>query len=267
MFRMTTLMRAAAEPVIKVAQKGAVVTLTINRPDQLNALNADVVNALVDELLKYDTDPSCSAFIITGAGRAFIAGADIKMMQDKTFVDYLQHNDFGRLPLINNVSKPIIAAVNGFCLGGGCELAMMCDILIASEKAKFGQPEISLGTVPGFGGTQRLPRAIGKSKAMEWILTGDIYSAAEADKAGLVTRVVKPEELMPTAMKIAETIAKRSQLTVRMAKMAVNAAENMPLHQGLEYERFLFIGTFATKDRKEGMSAFVEKRDAKFTNE
>lgn len=267
MFGASPLVRAAVEPAVKAAQTGAVVTLTINRPEQLNALNKDVVNTLVDELLKYDADPSCSALIITGAGRAFVAGADIKMMQDKTFVDYLKHNDFGRLPLLNTVSKPIIAAVNGFCLGGGCELAMMCDIIIASEKAKFGQPEINLGTIPGFGGTQRLPRAVGKAKAMEWILTGDLYTAAEADHAGLVSRVVKHDDLMPTAMRIAETIAKRSQLTVKMAKMAVNAADNTALKQGLEYESFVFDATFATKDRKEGMTAFVEKRDAMFTNE
>lgn len=256
-----------AEPVIKVAQTGRVVTLTINRPDSLNAMNGEVADGIVKELYKYDKDSSCSVFIITGAGRAFVAGADIKMMKDSTFVHQMNRNEFTKLRYMTEIRKPIIAAVNGFCLGGGCELAMMCDILIASEKAKFGLPEINLGTIPGVGGTQRLTRAIGKAKAMEWILTGHTYTAEEADRAGLVTRVVKHDELMPTAMQIAETLAKKSQVTAQLAKRAILASENVTLQQGMNIEEMIFISTFATKDRVEGMTAFVEKRDPIFTDE
>lgn len=264
MFRFCVPLRSA---VIKTAQTGKVMTLTINRPESLNALNREVVEGIIENLLKFNKDPSVSAFILTGEGRAFVAGADIKAMKEKNFVDYVKDNDFQALDYLPQVTKPIIAAVNGFALGGGCELAMACDIIIASEKAKFGQPEINLGTIPGLGGTQRLTRAIGKARAMEWVLTGQVYTAAEAERAGLVSRVVKHEELMPTAIKTAEIIASKSQVTTLFAKQAVNAALETSLQEGLRLERTLFNATFATADRKEGMTAFAEKREPSFKNE
>lgn len=267
MLRFSHIVRCASQqPVVKAHQLGRVVTLTINRPSQLNALNKAVVDNLLKHLEHYDADPSCSAFIVTGEGRAFVAGADIKMMKDRTLSDNVMNDDFGSLRRMVHINKPIIAAVNGFALGGGCELAMSCDIILASEKAKFGQPEITLGTIPGLGGTQRLTRMIGKARAMEWVLTGGIYTAAEAERAGLVSRVVKHEELLPTAMSMAETISKYSQLTAKLAKKSVNASLETTLQQGLEYEKMIFDATFATHDRKEGMEAFVEKRPPNFTN-
>ncbi|KAH9598929.1 Enoyl-CoA hydratase/isomerase [Trypanosoma melophagium] len=266
MFCYSLFLRQAVEPLVKSAQKGAVVTLTLNRPKQLNAMNAELSDALADYLKKCDSDPSVSVMIITGTGRAFVAGADIKMMADKGFVDFYKNNMFKSLDVIASTTKPIIAAVNGFALGGGCELAMACDIIIASEKAVFGQPEIKIGTIPGLGGTQRLTRLIGKSKAMEWVLTGEPYSAAEAQSAGLVSRVVKHEELLPTAMSIAEKIAQNSQVTVGLAKDCVNKALETTLTQGLAYEKRTFQATFATADQKEGMHAFVEKRKPNFKN-
>ncbi|CAJ1029900.1 Enoyl-CoA hydratase/isomerase, putative [Leishmania lindenbergi] len=266
MYRYSRLIRCAAQPVVKTLQVGHVVTLTINRPAQLNALNRAVSESLMENLEKYDKDPSCSAFIITGEGRAFVAGADIKSMKDRTFSEGVQSNDFSALTRMNTISKPIIAAVNGFALGGGCELAMSCDIIIASEGAKFGQPEIKLATIPGLGGTQRLTRMIGKARAMEWVLLGNTYTAAEAERAGLVSCVVKHEELMPTAMKMANTIASYSQVAVKLAKMAVNQSQETSLAAGLAYESMIFNSTFATHDRKEGMTAFVEKRAPQFRN-
>lgn len=266
MLRFSVLLRCAAEPVVLAAQTGRVVTLTLNRPTQLNALNQAVSDSLMAHLEKFDRDPSCSVFIITGAGRAFVAGADIKRMQKRTFSEGVMCDDLNALNRMGRISKPIIAAVNGFALGGGCELAMSCDIILASEKAKFGQPEITLGTVPGLGGTQRLPRLIGKARAMEWVLTGAIYTAAEAERAGLVSRVVKHEELMSTALAMAEKIAGFSQLTTKLAKMCVNASQETTQQMGLNYEHMMFSSTFATHDCKEGMTAFVEKREAKFEN-
>ncbi|KAG5490323.1 hypothetical protein JKF63_00443 [Porcisia hertigi] len=266
MFRYSPLIRCGAQPVVKVLQVGQVVTLTINRPSQLNALNRAVSESLMENLEKYDRDSSCSAFIITGEGRAFVAGADIKSMKDRTFSESVMSNDLYALTRIGTIGKPIIAAVNGVALGGGCELAMSCDVLIASEEAKFGQPEIKLATIPGLGGTQRLTRMIGKARAMEWVLTGNMYTAAEAERAGLVSRVVKHEELMPTAMKMAEKIAGFSQIAVKLAKMAVNESQETSLAAGLAYESMLFNSTFSTQDRKEGMTAFVEKRAPHFQN-
>lgn len=241
-------------------------TLTLNRPKQLNALNADLVNELADNLVKYDADPSLSVAIITGEGRAFVAGADIKAMSSKGFVDLYKNNMFRGLEVVASTRKPTIAAVNGFALGGGCELAMCCDIIVASEKAVFGQPEVGLGTIPGLGGTQRLTRLIGKSKAMEWVLTGDQYTAAEAERIGLVSRVVKHEDLLPSAIAIAEKIAVHSQVAVSLAKDCVNKALEMPLAQGMSYEQRTFQATFATMDQKEGMGAFIEKRKPNFQN-
>lgn len=185
-------------------------------------------------------------------------------MASQTFSDVYKNDLFGELDVITRAKKPIIAAVNGFALGGGCELAMMCDIILASENAKFGQPEVKIGTIPGIGGSQRLTRAIGKSKAMEWILTGDMYTAAEAEKSGLVSRVVKPEELMDEALKLANKIASYSQPIVQLAKETVNRAFESSLKEGLNFEKRAFQSTFATYDQKEGMKAFVEKREPKF---
>ncbi|ORC93458.1 putative enoyl-CoA hydratase, mitochondrial precursor [Trypanosoma theileri] len=266
MFRYSLFFRHAAEPLVKSAQKGAVMTLTLNRPKQLNAINAELSDELLNNLRKCDSDPSVSVVIITGEGRAFVAGADIKMMANQGFVDFYKNNMFKSVYAITTTRKPIIAAVNGFALGGGCELAMSCDIIVASEKAIFGQPEIKVGTIPGLGGTQRLTRLIGKSKAMEWVLTGEQYSAEEAEKAGLVSRVVKHEELLPTAISIAEKIAQNSQVTVGLAKDCVNRALETTLSEGLAYEKRTFEATFATADQKEGMHAFVEKRKPNFKN-
>ncbi|RNF26532.1 enoyl-CoA hydratase, mitochondrial precursor [Trypanosoma conorhini] len=266
MLRKSLFLLNSMDPLVKCARQGAVVTLTLNRPKQLNALNYDLSNALAENLLNCDADPSVSVVILTGEGRAFVAGADIKAMANQTFVEFYTRNMLQGLEMVANARKPVIAAVNGLALGGGCELAMMCDIIIASEKAIFGQPEVKLGTIPGAGGTQRLPRLIGKSKAMEWLLTGDQYTAEEAERAGLVSRVVKHEALLPTATAIAEKIALNSTLTVSLVKECVNKALETTLAQGLAYENRTFQATFATADQKEGMSAFLEKRKPNFLN-
>lgn len=268
MLRFSTLLRcAAAEPVVLFEQKGKVGLITLNRPKALNALNRELSEAMVSTLLKYDKDPSIHCFVLTGAGRAFIAGADIKMMKDMGFADWHNDNAFAVLEKIREVRKPIVAACNGFTLGGGCEVAMMCDFIIASDKAVFGQPEIKLGVIPGIGGTQRLTRAIGKAKAMDWVLTGENHSAEEAERAGLVSRVVKHEELIPTAMKVAETIASYSTVATIIAKDTVNKSQESSLTEGLAYELRSFHAIFATKDQKEGMNAFAEKRAPVFKNE
>ncbi|EKF32952.1 enoyl-CoA hydratase, mitochondrial precursor, putative [Trypanosoma cruzi marinkellei] len=266
MLRKSLFLFNSMDPIVKYVQKGAVVTLTLNRPKQLNALNAELTNALSENLLKCDADPSVSVVIITGEGRSFVAGADIKAMANQTFVEFYKHNMLRGLDTVATVRKPIIAAVNGFALGGGCELAMSCDIVVASEKAIFGQPEIKIGTIPGAGGTQRLTRLIGKSKAMEWILTGEQYTAEEAERAGLVARVVRHEELLPTVSAMAEKIAMNSPVAVSLAKDCINKALETTLAQGLAYEQRTFQATFATDDQKEGMAAFVEKRKPNFKN-
>lgn len=257
---------AGAEPLVKIAQNGSVVTLTMNRPKALNALNVEISKELADALQKYDADSSVGAFVLTGEGRAFVAGADIKMMAPLSFADWHGNDLFKDLEKIRSVKKPIIAAVNGFALGGGCELAMLCDMIIASDKAVFGQPEIKLGTIPGLGGTQRLTSLIGKAKAMEWVLTGNQYSAEEAERAGLVSRVVKHEDLMKVAHEIAATIASYSHVTASIAKDCVNKNLEMSLADALTYEKRSFHATFATKDQKEGMNAFIEKRKPAFSN-
>ncbi len=236
--------------------------IRLNRPQQLNALNAQLMEELATALEAFDREPGVGCIVITGDERAFAAGADIKEMAGATAVDMLAHDNISRWDRIKRIKKPIIAAVSGWCLGGGCEMAMACDIIIASESALFGQPEINIGVMPGAGGTQRLTRAIGKSKAMEMVLTGRTMPAREAERAGLVSRVVPVEVYLDEALSLARTIAGKAPIAVRLAKEAVNKVYETPLADGLDYERRLFYFLFATEDQKEGMQAFVEKRSA-----
>ncbi|RNA44480.1 putative enoyl- mitochondrial [Brachionus plicatilis] len=224
------------------------------------------MSELEQAVKKFDSDPSIGCMILTGSNRAFAAGADIKEMQNKSFSEVCKGNFLSNWTALAESKTPIVAAVNGFALGGGCEIAMMCDIIIAGEKAEFGQPEIVIGTIPGAGGTQRLTRVVGKSKAMEMVLTGNRISAKDAQLYGLVSAVHPVESLVDEAIKLAENITKHSKLTVQLAKEAVNSAYETTLDQGINHERRLFHATFATHDRKEGMSAFVEKRKPNFTD-
>lgn len=243
------------------AEVAGVAVVTLDRPEVLNALDSETMRQLVEALERLDADESCRCVVITGAGeRAFAAGADIREMSDATPVSLTLANSFARWERIRRVRVPIIAAVRGFALGGGCELAMACDILIASDDAVFGQPEIKIGVIPGAGGTQRLTRALGKAKAMELILTGRNLSAQEAEAHGLVTRVVAREETVPAALALAREIASMPLLAVRAAKEAVNRAFELSLEAGLEFERRNFFLLFSSDDQKEGMRAFVEKR-------
>lgn len=268
MLRLTIMRRCAAPPLVKLSTPApGVALLTLNRPSALNALNDPLAEAILANLKQCEADKSIGAIILTGEGKAFVAGADIRMMQPLDYSKVYKNDLFAALSRVPEIRKPLIAAVNGFCLGGGCELAMMCDIIYASEKAVFGQPEIKLGTIPGLGGTQRLTRLIGKSRAMEWCLTGDQYSAEEAYRAGLVARVFKPEELITKAVEQAAKIAAMSQITAMIAKEAVNRSLETTLETGMAFEKRCFQSTFATADRKEGMTAFVEKRKPNFTNE
>ena len=237
----------------------------LNRPKALNALNQELLAELTDALVKLDADPGVGAIVLTGNEKAFAAGADIKQMREKSYVDVVREDMFGpETEAILRVRKPIIAAVAGFALGGGCELAMMCDFIIAADTAKFGQPEINLGVIPGIGGTQRLAHFAGKSKAMEMILTGRFMEADEAERCGLVSRIVPADELLDEAMAAADKIASKGAIAVIAAKDAVNRAFEMGLTEGIRYERRLFFSLFATEDRGEGMDAFIEKRTAKF---
>jgi enoyl-CoA hydratase len=238
--------------------------IQLNRPQQLNALNVAVMDEVAAALEAFDQDERIGCIVITGNQRAFAAGADIKEMADATAVDMLLRDTIKRWDRIRQIKKPIIAAVSGYCLGGGCELAMTCDLIIASESAQFGQPEVNIGVMPGAGGTQRLTRAIGKSKAMEMVLTGRSMGAREAEQAGLVARVVPVEAYLDEALKLANEIASRPLIAVRLAKEAVNKAFETSLSDGLDYERRLFYFLFATDDQKEGMRAFVEKRPAEW---
>lgn len=240
--------------------------ITLNRPKALNALCDGLMKELKKAVDNFEADSEVGCIILTGKGKAFAAGADIKEMKDQKFSQVFASNFLDHWNIIAETKKPIIAAVNGYALGGGCELAMMCDIIYASDKAQFGQPEILLGTIPGSGGTQRLTRAVGKSKAMEIVLTGNSITADEAEKAGLVSKVIPREELMNATMKTAEKIASQSKLATAICKEAVNAAFEMSLAEGCHFEKRLFHCTFGTNDRKEGMTAFVEKRPAKFTD-
>jgi enoyl-CoA hydratase len=239
----------------------------LNRPKALNALNDQLMDELGDALMKFDADEQIGCIVITGSEKAFAAGADIAAMANFTYMDCFKGDYITRnWEQIRSVRKPVIAAVAGYALGGGCELAMMCDFIIAADTAKFGQPEIKLGTMPGAGGTQRLPRAVSKSKAMDLCLTARMMDAAEAERAGLVSRVVAADKLLEETLAAATTIASMSQPVVMMIKEAVNRAYETTLAEGVQYERRMFHSTFATDDQKEGMKAFLEKRPPAFRN-
>ena len=245
---------------ILVEQRGAVTLVTLNRPQALNALNSEVLKELIDVFAAYDADDSQHCLVLTGSEKAFAAGADIKEMQSHGFADMYSANFFGGWEQVTSTRKPWIAAVAGYALGGGCEVAMMADFIIAADSAKFGQPEIKLGVTPGMGGSQRLALAVGKAKAMEMCLTGRMIDAVEAERSGLVARVVPAGEFMAEVMKTAEAIAAMPPLAAIAVKEMVNAAFEVPLSQGIRFERRLFHGLFGTEDQKEGMTAFVEKR-------
>jgi enoyl-CoA hydratase len=249
---------------ILVEQKGPVTLVTLNRPQALNALNSQVLADLLAAFAAFDADPSQRCAVITGSERAFAAGADIKEMSEQSFADMYGANFFAGYSRLAATRKPWIAAVAGFALGGGCELAMMADFIIAADNAKFGQPEIKLAVTPGMGGSQRLTRAVGKAKAMEMCLTGRNMDAAEAEASGLVARVVPKADLIAEALKTAETIAGMAPLAAMAAKEMVNAAYETMLEQGINFERRLFHGLFGTQDQKEGMAAFIEKRAGVF---
>ncbi len=252
---------------ILVETEGPVGVVTFNRPDALNALNSMLMSELSEALAEFEADAAIGAIVITGSEKAFAAGADIKEMQNKTFTGaYLEDFITGNWEGIERCRKPVIAAVAGYALGGGCEIAMMCDIIIAAENAKFGQPEVTLGIIPGIGGTQRLTKLIGRTKAMELCLTGRTMDAEEAERAGLVSRVVPTEQLRGEAIGTAEQIASQSRPAVMMAKEAIKYAEEAGLKDGIRYERRLFHSTFATADQKENRTAFVEKRKPAFTD-
>ncbi|HUO97921.1 MAG TPA: enoyl-CoA hydratase [Rhizomicrobium sp.] len=250
---------------ILVKTEGAVGVITLNRPKAINALNQALLSELCEALEAFDADPAVRCIVLTGSERAFAAGADIKEMAPKSYVDMFAADFFAaHSERIAAIRKPVIAAVAGYALGGGCELAMLCDFIIAADTAKFGQPEITLGVIPGMGGSQRLTRLVGKSKAMDMCLSGRTMDAAEAERAGLASRVVPAADLMAEAMKTAARIAEYSLPVLLMAKEAVNRSYETTLAEGLKFERRLFHATFATEDQKEGMAAFAEKRKPAF---
>jgi enoyl-CoA hydratase len=250
---------------IVVETRGRVGLITLNRPKQLNALNDALMDELENALTDYDRDDAIGAIVLLGSEKAFAAGADVSAMKDWSYMDVYKTNFITRnWESLRSVRKPVIAAVAGVALGGGCELAMMCDIVIAADNAKFGQPEIKLGIIPGAGGTQRLPRAIGKSKAMDLVLTGRVMDAQEAERAGLVARIVAPDKLHDEAMAVAASICAYSLPAVMMAKEAVNRAYEGSLAEGILFERRNFHALFATEDQKEGMQAFLDKRKPAF---
>jgi len=251
--------------MILVETQGRVGIIRLNRPAALNALCDQLMKELGAQLAAFDADAGIGAIVLTGSEKAFAAGADIKEMQPRTYPGTLLDDFITPWEAVTRTRKPVIAAVAGYALGGGCELAMMCDFIIAADSAKFGQPEINLGVIPGAGGSQRLTRAVGKSKAMDMVLTGRMMDATEAEKANLVSRVVPAAELLAETLKIAEKIAALSPVAVAVAKKAVNAAFETTLAQGVQYERAGFLALFGTPDQQEGMAAFVEKRKAKFS--
>ncbi|MGH3358512.1 MAG: enoyl-CoA hydratase [Nocardioidaceae bacterium] len=257
---------STAYDTILVETAGGVGWITLNRPGALNALNLDVMRDVVAAAEAFDADPAIGCIVLAGSEKAFAAGADIKQMQPMTYVDAYAGDLFGEWERLTKVRKPVVAAVAGYALGGGCELAMMCDLIVAADSARFGQPEITLGVIPGMGGSQRLTRAVGKSKAMDMCLTGRMMDAEEAERSGLVTRVVPADDLRAEVTKVAEKIASMSTLATAAAKEAVNQAFESTLAEGVHMERRLFFGTFATEDKAEGMAAFVEKRKPDFKN-
>jgi enoyl-CoA hydratase len=251
-----------------VERRGAVGIITLNRPQALNALNAELISELASALDDFERDAGIGAIVLSGSEKAFAAGADIKEMVTKSYPEiYLDDFITSGWERLGQCRKPVVAAVAGFALGGGCEIAMMCDIVICAENARFGQPEITLGTMPGVGGTQRLARFVGKAKAMDLCLTGRMMDATEAERAGLVSRVVPTTELLAEAVKVAERVASMSRPIAMMVKESVNRAWETTLAEGVRFERRLFHATFATEDRKEGMIAFIEKRKPTFRGE
>ncbi len=254
-----------SESLVKVEVRGRVGILTLNRPKVLNALNNAVIDELAEAVRAFEADDNIGAIVLTGNEKAFAAGADIGAMAEWSYMDVYKADYLGgNWDALRHVRKPMIAAVAGFALGGGCELAMLCDIVIAADNARFGQPEIKLGVIPGYGGTQRLPRAVGKAKAMDLVLTARMMDAEEAERAGLVSRVVAPERLLDEAIEAATVIASMSLPSVMMAKECINRAFEAPLNESLLFERRNFHALFATEDQKEGMRAFVEKRKPDF---
>ena len=257
----------ATPEMILVETHGAVGLIRLNRPQALNALCDQLMAELGAQLLAFDADPAIGAIVLTGGEKAFAAGADVREMADKTYPEtYLEDFITQGWERVAQCRKPLVAAVAGFALGGGCEIAMLCDIVVAADTARFGQPEIRLGTMPGAGGTQRLPRFVGKAKAMDLCLTGRMMDAAEAERAGLVSRIVPAADLVAEATKIAAQISEMSRPIAMMVKEAVNRAYETTLAEGVRFERRVFHATFATEDRREGMAAFIEKRRAAFRN-
>ena len=255
------------ELIIPRTEAGKIGVITLNRPKQLNALNDQLMNELGAALKAFDADPAIGCMVITGSEKAFAAGADIAAMARYTFADVYREDYITRnWEQIRSIRKPVIAAVSGFALGGGCELAMMCDFVIAADNARFGQPEIKLGVIPGAGGTQRLPRAIGKAKAMDLALTGRMMDATEAERAGLVSRVVALDKLMDETLAAALMICEYSQIATMAAKESINRAFEGTLSDGILFERRMFHAMFATEDQKEGMDAFLNKRKPDFKN-
>lgn len=253
-----------SEHVILTEIVDRVGVIRLNRPEALNALNLAILNTVVEAAEAFQDDPNIMALVITGNEKAFAAGADIKEMADKSYIEMHQSDWFSRWARFTDIRLPIVAAVNGFALGGGCELAMMADLIIAGPNTKFGQPEINLGVIPGMGGSQRLTRAVGKSKAMDMVLTGRMMDGEEAERAGLVARLVEDDKVFDTAMEVAHTIASKSRPVVMAAKEAVDTAFETTLTQGLLFERRAFHALFALEDQKEGMDAFSNKRQAQF---
>lgn len=257
-----------SEPLVKVEVRGRVGLLTLNRPKVLNALSNEVIDELAQAVSRFEADDNIGAMVLTGSQKAFAAGADIAAMAGWTYMDVYKADYLGgNWDALRRIRKPIIAAVAGYALGGGCELAMLCDFIIAGDNAKFGQPEIKLGVIPGYGGTQRLPRAVGKAKAMDLALTGRMMDAQEAERSGLVSRIVPADQVLDEAIEAAAVIAAMSLPSVIMAKESVNRAFESTLNEGLLFERRNFHALFATHDQKEGMSAFVEKRKPDFKHE
>jgi enoyl-CoA hydratase len=254
-----------AYTTIQTKTEGRVGVITLDRPGALNALCDELTAELTEALAGFEADDAIGCVVLTGSAKAFAAGADIKELQEKDFISLYRHDPFEKTwESVARFRKPIIAAVSGYALGGGCEIAMMCDFIIASNTAKFGQPEINLGVMPGAGGTQRLPRAVGKAKAMDLCLTGRMMGAEEAERAGLVARVVPADDLLDVAMEAAQTIASKSLPIAMMTKEAINMAFEMGLSEGVRFERRVFQSQFATEDRREGMAAFADKRAAHF---